>query len=138
MNFQTQLFILGILAGCLFGCDAPKVSREGSLGTLTFGTKVLSDMCVVVHRKDGSVFQQLGFGTTDHSGSFCLLLAGGQDPLVLEPGEYYFTLESLGPEIVFPAPYLKPERSPLKVTWTAEMTSLDLQAPEELLAKLPK
>lgn len=131
--------LLACLLCCLSGCgSAPAVSREGSHGLLTFGPQTLGDICVVVHRKEGTGFQQQGFGTTDQAGFFHLLKDGGQEPLVLEPGDYSFTLESVGPQIVFPAPYLKPETSPLCVTWTAEMTSLDLQAPEELLAKLPK
>lgn len=131
--------VLLCLLCCLSGCGStPSVSREGSNGLLTFGAQTLGDICVVVHRKEGTGFQQQGFGTTDRAGFFHLLRDGGQEPLVLEPGDYSFTLESVGPQIVFPAPYLKPETSPLKVTWTAELTTLDLQAPEELLAKLPK
>ncbi len=124
---------------CLSGCgSAPAVSRDGSHGLLTFGPQTLGDICVVVHHKKGAGFRQLGFGTTNQAGFFHLLKDGGQEPLILEPGEYSFTLESVGPQIVFPAPYLKPTTSPLKVTWTAEMKSLDLQAPAGLLAKLPK
>lgn len=131
--------LLACLLGCLSGCgSAPAVSRDGLHGLLTFGPQTLGDICVVVHRKKGTGFQQHGFGTTDQAGFFHLLKDGGQEPLVLEPGEYSFTLESVGPQIVFPAPFLKPETSPLTVTWTADMISLDLQAPEELLAKLPK
>jgi hypothetical protein len=82
-----------ILVSSLLGCSEPTVSKDGSTGTLKFGTQTLGDICVVVHKKEGSAFQQI---------------------------------------------YLQPEKSPLKSTWTADMTSLDLNAPEELLKNLPK
>ena len=131
-------FITLILVGSLLGCSEPTVSKDGSIGTLKFGTQTLGDICVVVHKKEGSAFQQLGFGTTDGTGMFFLLKTGGQEALILEPGDYTFTLEPVGPQISFPPVYLQPEKSPLKSTWTADMTSLDLNAPEELLKNLPK
>ena len=127
-----------ILVSSLLGCSEPTVSKDGSTGTLKFGTQTLGDICVVVHKKEGSAFQQLGFGTTDGTGMFFLLKTGGQEALILEPGDYTFTLEPVGPQIAFPPVYLQPEKSPLKSTWTADMTSLDLNAPEELLKNLPK
>ena len=131
-------FITLILVGSLLGCSEPTVSKDGSIGTLKFGTQTLGDICVVVHKKEGSAFQQLGFGTTDGTGMFFLLKTGGREALILEPGDYTFTLEPVGPQIAFPPVYLQPEKSPLKSTWTADMTSLDLNAPEELLKNLPK
>jgi hypothetical protein len=131
-------FITLILVSSLLGCSEPTVSKDGSIGTLKFGTQTLGDICVVVHKKEGSAFQQLGFGTTDGTGMFFLLKTGGQEALILEPGDYTFTLEPVGPQIAFPPVYLQPEKSPLKSTWTADMTSLDLNAPEELLKNLPK
>ncbi len=134
-----RLIILSFLLTIgLFGCSVPTVSKDGSTGALKFGTQALGDICVVVHKKDGAAFQQLGFGTTDGTGSFFLLKTGGQEALILEPGDYSFTLEPVGPQIAFPPIYREPEKSPLKTTWTADMTSLDLNAPEELLKNLPK
>ena len=127
-----------VLSGILFGCSEPEVSKDGSAGTLKFGTQTLGDICVVVHKKEGAAFQQLGFGTTDGVGKFFLVKTGGQEALMLEPGEYSVTLEPVGPQIAFPSIYLQPEKSPLKSTWKASMTSLDLNAPEELLKNLPK
>lgn len=138
MNVHNKLILIGILIGCLFGCSSPAVSKEGSPGTLWFGGQTLSDICLVVYRREGSLFVQAGFGTTDHAGYFHLLTVDGQTPLILEPGDYSFTLESLGPQIVFPDIYLKPETTPLTMTWTADSKSLDLIAPEELLANLPR
>ena len=134
-----RLIILSlILTTSLFGCSEPTVSKAGSTGALKFGTQTLGDICVVVHKPDGTAFQQLGFGTTDVDGNFFLLKTGGEEALVLEPGDYTFTLEPVGPQIAFPPIYLQPEKSPLKTTWTTDMTSLDLNAPEELLKNLPQ
>ena len=127
-----------VLVSSLLGCSEPTVSKDGSVGTLKFGSQMLGDICVVVHKKNGNAFQQLGFGTTDGAGMFFLLKSGGQEALVLEPGEYSFTLEPVGPQITFPPAYLLPEKSPLNATWTADMKSLELNAPEELLKALPK
>ena len=137
MSYRLIIFRL-ILVSVLFGCSESTVSKDGSAGTLTFGTQTLGDICVVVHKKDGAAFQQLGFGTTDGSGNFFLLKTVGEEALILEPGDYSFTLEPVGPQIAFPANYLQPEKSPLMTTWTADMTSLDLNAPQELLKNLPK
>jgi hypothetical protein len=138
MNIRIRIICVGILIGCLLGCSTPTVSKAGSSGSLWFGGQTLSDICVVVHRKVDSSFQQIGFGTTDQTGFFHLLRPDGQEPLTLVPGDYSFTLESLGPQIVFPDIYLKPETTPLTATWASDTTSLDLKAPEELLANLPK
>ena len=136
--FHRLITLSLLLTSGLFGCSEPTVSKEGSTGTLKFGAQTLGDICVVVHKKDGAAFQQLGFGTTDGTGNFFLLKTGGQEALILEPGDYSFTLEPVGPQIAFPPMYLQPDKTPLKTTWTADMTSLDLNAPEELLKNLPK
>ena len=44
------------------------------------------------------------------------------------------TLESIGPSLQLPDAYKKPELSPLKITWTSDMKSVDLEVPEKLLA----
>jgi len=138
LSTRIRNYFVGILIGCLPGCSSSTVSQDGSPGSLWFGGETLSDICVVVHCKEGTSFRQVGFGTTDHAGYFHLLAIDGKEALTLEPGGYSFTLESIGPQIAFPDIYLNPETTPLTVTWTADTTSLDLNAPEELLANLPK
>ena len=136
MRWRIRMITAGIVFGCLLGCGSATVSKDGTAGALWFGTETVGDICVVAHRRDGVRFQQVGFGTTDQSGFFNLLKIGGQDPLLLEPGDYVFTLESVGPQIDFPTVYLQPELTPLKVAWSTGMTMLDLQAPEQLIAAL--
>jgi len=47
---------------------------------------------------------------------------------------YSVTLESIGPSLQLPDACKKPELSPLKITWTSDMKSVDLEVPEKLLA----
>lgn len=136
MTNQVHAVAMSIILWCLAGCGSATTIEAGSTGFLWFGTEMLNDICVVVHRNDGADFQTVGFGTTDNAGHFELLTPDGQEALHLEPGDYTFTLESVGPPVQFPEEYLQPESTPLKVTWTAEMSSLDLVAPEELIAAI--
>lgn len=136
MTNRMRVFTVGILIGCLIGCGSATTIEGGSPGFLWFGTERLNDICVVAHHSDGAAFKTVGFGTTDSAGHFRLLTPDGQSALHLEPGDYTFTLESVGPPVQFPEEYLQPETTPLKVTWTAEMSSLDLAAPEELIAAI--
>ena len=82
-----------------------------------------------------SNFQPIGFGNTAVDGSFLLYTPGADGPLWLEPGDYVFTLESLGPPVQFPDVYVNAETSPLKVTWSREMQTLALKAPESLITQ---
>ena len=138
MTNRICVCTVGTLIGYLIGCGSATTIEGGSPGFLWFGTEMLNDICVVAHRSDGAGFYSVGYGTTDNAGHFKLLKPDGQSPLHLEPGEYSFTLESVGPPVQFPEEFLQPESTPLKVTWTSEMSSLDLVAPEELIAAMAK
>ncbi len=119
----------------MLGCDSATVpAKGGTSGTLKFGADVTSDIVVTVHQSIGGQFSPVGFGTTIQDGSFILYNAGATEPFWLEPSDYVFTLESIGPPVRFPKEYLSPKTTPLKVTWTAEMKSVDLEAPQKLIA----
>ena len=130
LKFIIPVLMTGVLSGCS-GSTSP--ATGGTAGALMFGPEVTSDILVTVYKKNQTGFQSIGFGTTAVNGSFNLYNTGASEPLWLEPGDYSFTLESIGPPVQFPAPYLKPESSPLNVNWNSDMTSLVLQAPENLL-----
>lgn len=130
LKFITPMLMAGFLCGCS-GATSP--AKGGTAGALMFGPEVTSDILVTVYKKSDIGFQSIGFGTTAVNGSFILYNNGATEPLWLEPGDYAFTLESIGPPVKFPAPYQKPESSPLHVNWNSEMPSLVLQAPENLL-----
>ncbi len=137
MNSRSRIASLVFAIATLIGCSQNAADQDGgTIGILRFGTETVGDICVVVHKQEASGFQQIGYGTTLASGTFSLVTIGGAEPLVLEPGEYAFTLESLGPQIPFPAEFLSPEKSPLKTTWGDESSLIDLEAPEKLISGL--
>lgn len=124
------LFTVLLLSGC---SDAPAPATGGTPGTLTFGDGVTSDINITVHRSSAGSFQPIGFGLTDIEGKFILYQTGAAGPLWLEPGDYVFTLESVGPSIAFPKEYLSPQSTPLKLSWTADSKSADLTVSQKLL-----
>ena len=119
-----------VLAGC-GGGSAP--AKGGTPGTLTFGSNVSSDIRVSIHRSVSGGFEVLGFANTAADGTFVLYNSGATEPLWLEPGDYAFTLETIGPPVEFPEEFTRPESTPLKVTWASDMSSIRLDAPPELL-----
>lgn len=124
------LITVSLLSGC---SDAPVPATGGTPGTLTFGDGVTSDINLTVHRNSAGSFQPIGFGLTDVEGKFILYQTGAAGPLWLEPGDYVFTLESVGPSIAFPKEYLSPQTTPLKLNWTADSKSADLTISQKLL-----
>ncbi len=135
MSTCLKSLMIVVTLHCLVGCGSATVPAEGgTTGSLKFGPEVTSDIVVTVHQQNGGQFSAIGFGTTIQDGSFILYKAGATEPLWLEPGNYVFTLESIGPLVQFPDEYLEPKTTPLKITWTADMKSADLEAPQELIA----
>ena len=131
-----RVLLLAVVLVALPGCGGgPSPSKGGTPGKLTFGSNVSSDIKVTIHRNAASGFEELGFANTAADGSFVLYNLGATEPLWLEPGDYAFTLESIGPPVEFPEEFVKPESTPLKVTWTSDMTSVSLDAPPELLTE---
>jgi hypothetical protein len=127
---RVFLFTVSMLAGC---SDVPAPVTGGTPGTLTFGDGVTSDINITVHRNSAGSFQSIGFGLTDVEGKFILYQTGAAGPLWLDPGDYVFTLESVGPSIAFPKEYLNPQTTPLKLNWTADSKSADLTLSQKLL-----
>lgn len=73
----------------------------------------------------------IGFGATNHEGKFRLVSPKGEGPLWLSPGDYVFTLQSLGPvPPPLSAAYASASKTPLKATWKASDLSLDLKLPK--------
>ena len=133
-QFNSILTVLLFSVSLLTGCsDAPAPATGGTPGTLTFGDGVTSDINITVHRNSAGSFQSVGFGLTDVDGKFILYQTGATGPLWLEPGDYVFTLESVGPSIKFPKEYLSPQLTPLTLNWTTDSKSADLSVPQKLL-----
>lgn len=136
MFSDLRYFILAIVLTGLAGCgNATPGIAGGTAGKLSFGNDVSSDIRITVYEAQAGSFRPIGFGNSAADGSFVLYSPAADEPLWLQPGDYAFTLESLGPPVQFPDEYLNAETSPLKVTWSVEMPTLELKAPEELIAQ---
>jgi len=113
------------------GCGGSQAVPPGTRGLIHAGGATLSDIQVTVHRAVGSTYEPIGHGVSSPTGEFGLIQTAGAGSLWLEPGEYAFTLESVGPEpLAWPADFALPESTPLTRTWTGNDELLDLDVPE--------
>jgi hypothetical protein len=88
---------------------------------------MLAEVQVTLHRQEGSSWQYVGFADTTTDGTFELVTRGAAGPLVLPPGEYRATLESVGAPIQIPPVYTQPDSSPLAIRWSGNEGKLELQ-----------
>jgi len=128
VNRLTAAFLLlcVLLAGC--GNRIPAVAG-GTTGRLRSGDAALSEIQITVHRVDQGSTTVVGFGDVLADGRFELVISGAAAPLQLEPGEYRFTLESIGAPVTIPREFTTADATPLKVTWTGEEPEIDLDIP---------
>lgn len=118
---------LGLLL--LIGCGGVKPVTGGTNGVLHSGAAMLSEIQITVHQVEGEQFKPVGFAVPQADGTFQLVAPEAKGPLRLAPGEYRFTLESVGAPVVIPKEMFKPETTPLKATWTGNETKLDIEVP---------
>jgi hypothetical protein len=104
----------------------------GTPGTLRDAFQALAEIQVTVHRQEGSGWQPIGTAVTASDGTFELVTNGAQGPLLLEPGEYSCTLESVGSPLRLPLEYTKAHTTPLKVPWSTNDSSLNLNLQTKL------
>ncbi len=120
------LGLVALLTGA--GCGVRPVTG-GTPGRLLSGGTPVAEMQIAVFQDDGSGWQQIGFGVTAGDGSFALVKNQAQGPLLLSPGDYRLTLESVGAPVTFPAVYTQPSQTPLQITWPTPEQRLELAAP---------
>jgi hypothetical protein len=126
---DRRLVVLLLLALCTVpGCGDAR-HAGGTPGSLVAGGQPLDEIQVTVHRPEGAGFLPVGFGVATTDGSFRLFAPGALADLRLEPGEYRFTLESVGAPVVVPKEYASPDTTPLRRTWTATDEKLLLEIP---------
>ena len=130
-ELEILCLVTGILA--ISGCGGIKPVTGGTVGALKVAGQLLSDIQVTVHRVEGTATEAVGFGTTDQEGLFELVTNEAQGPLVLDAGEYRFTLESAGAPVQFPEEYSKPETTPLTKVWGDGNGELELQVPTAVI-----
>jgi hypothetical protein len=127
MEVQNDRYLplLMIFVAAVAGCG-PRPVAGGTPGSLRAAGKPLGEVEVTVHKLEGGKWQAIGFGDVHSDGSFELVTTGARGPLALSPGEYRCTLESIGAPIVIPADYAHVGLTPLKATWTAADSRLEL------------
>lgn len=136
-NLTCPLIAVLLLAGA--GCGGPAPVDHGTSGIIQSGSAMLSDVQITVHRVDGDARELIGFGVSKPGGTFGLMQAAAAGPLWLKPGQYAFTLESVGPEpLVWASEYSQPDKTPLTRAWTDSDESLVLDVPEPQAWQRPR
>ncbi len=91
------------------------------------GDEPLANVRVTVNRLRNDAIESIGFGVTDEGGTFFLVTGPAGSGLRLSPGDYCFTLKSVGGQLRIPNEYAQVNRTPLKVTWPGGDQVLDLE-----------
>jgi len=127
-SFSNRVIFALICTLTVAGCSGDRSVPGGTQGTLKHGNMGLRDMRIEVHAVGNS--QPIGFGVTRDGGRFELFESNAQQGLHLQPGEYSFTLESIGPEPIALRPELRqPQRTLLRKTWSESDTALEITLP---------
>ena len=127
---SAQHTLLGLIGGAILlaamgGCR-PQPVEGGTAGSLVIQGSPVSEIQISVHQNTGGSWTKIGFGDTRADGSFELVKLGAEGPLVLEPGEYRFTLESIGVPLFLPPIYTSPQATPLVVQYPTSDGSIPL------------
>jgi hypothetical protein len=126
---RLEIAVLLVLTASLSGCGGVKPVTGGTPGLLHSGSTLLSDTQVTVHKIEGGVSTSIGFGVAGPDGSFELVTNEAKGPLRLAPGQYRYTLESVGTAVVIPKEYTSADTTPLVLPWSADDSRIDLDIP---------
>lgn len=120
-------FALFLTSVVLIGC-AGRVRgvTGGTAGELHCSGAPLGDIRITIHQIDPDGTEPIGFAETRSDGAFELVTMEAAGPLKLVPGDYCYTLESVGAPISIPKEFTKPETTPMKMTWAADDLVIDL------------
>jgi hypothetical protein len=122
------LYFILMCALVLSSCSRSHSVVGGTRGVLRRAGTGLREVQIHVHRAGET--EPIGFGVSTEGGTFALYQPGARGPLHLTPGDYAFTLESVGPEpIPLPRETSDLRRTPLRRTWTGSDTELELALP---------
>ncbi len=128
MMSRHTAFVLSLTLPMICGCGAKSVPG-GTKGVLLVGGSPMSELQINVYAITNGMPQAIGFGVTAEDGSFLLYQTGASSGLWLTPGEYRFTLESVGAPTVIPNEFTSAATTPWKVQWTGTEPTLNLDLP---------
>ena len=131
MNVRLLWTAVALLGPLLVGCG-PSPVVGGTSGVLRAGGEPLGDIQVTVYQPKDAAWQPIGFADTAIDGTFRLLLSGAAGPLELAPGEYRFTLQSVGAPVIVPKELTDVGTTPLRASWNNEQAQLTLSLPKKL------
>ncbi len=123
-----SLVVLLLLAGCR---DSQTGSVGGTKGFLRAGDRLaLADVQVNVYQLGGDKPRLVGMGVSNVEGCFELYRSEDSEPLWLQPAEYAFTIESVGPvPLTWKEPVHAVDKTPLRKKWTETDSTLNLSVP---------
>lgn len=110
------LLVLTLSALLMEGCGKPQEIPGGTPGIVRVDEKGLPDVQVTAYRANTDQKREpVAIGISGRSGEFVLRNLNTLEAVWIEPGEYRFTVESIG-EIHIPwsPEFRNPERTPLR------------------------
>ena len=132
-NASLCLMVLAVLSA---GCGVPAEIPGGTAGFLDVNGQPLPDVLVTVYAGTPSATDPLGIGVTDAEGRFELRTREPVAPLTLDPGDYRFTVESIGEiYLVWPPKYADPSKTPLARFVSSSSEELHISVPEPRMSE---
>ena len=107
----SAAMLMTLVSGC--GSDP---LEQGTEATITVAGEPVVDVQVNVFAIQDGKPVEVGFAVSRAGGKLKFLQPRASGPLVLEPGDYRFTAETVGAALVIPQEYRDPATTPLQVT----------------------
>lgn len=132
-NTPVCLMALAILSE---GCGVPGEIPGGTAGFLHANGQPIPDVLVTVYPDTPST-DALGIGITDADGRFELRTREPITPLMLDPGDYRFTVQSMGEiYLIWPPEYADPPKTPLTRSISSSSEELEISVPQPRVSEL--
>ena len=113
------------------GCGTDQL-EQGTEATVTVAGEPVVDVQVNVFAMKHGKPVEVGFAVSRAGGKLKFVQPQASGPLVLEPGDYRFTAETVGAALVIPEEYTDPATTPLRVTLpSSDGITLTLPDPEQ-------
>jgi hypothetical protein len=123
--------LLACVVAASSGCGGAHAVSGGTPGIVHTDGVALPDVLVTVYQLQDGAHRLLGSGVTDAEGRFELRRGDPPEALRLDPGEYCFTVESIGEVTMrWPPELSRLDETPLRHTWSTGDRVLDLNVPE--------